>query len=689
MFTVIIAEKEHLDAIHENHLFLEPFLKNREIAFCEWKPQETLFSEMVPSLERTVSRKETWRAIVVCTDEGLHQKNPFDLVDYTPPVREFDHAPMDEPETEEEGGEDLGELDAVPEEVGNRLNDKLIKYLGDLRAAKFAAFEEAKEKPLTRLMTFLCEQPMVSNGRNHAAEDPEFAEYVAESRKKELIRSEIIGTERVECSLPAQVFCVARRTYENPEYDIPTAWNSHEDLQYSKFYDHNLYFDRMRYFVVDLLPKHHRNYAFDYLRFLYALLILAGYDVPQGSIQKERVYALACENNEDALDKVLSEYESKLSATATELEFRIKDIERRGQDHLTDQEANVIFGSKVSIPVTIDRDIKTKDIYADFKAYRLSQNCPADENVVWKNQLAKSKKTIRLLLKQPRRAIKKASADLHELKDADVSKAMMLNEFQLEDIKERTDNEEMAMVETNPMSLTDNTEYEEKMDQHDEEIQGEIGRRMKKGTTVLLGVLGLVFYLIGFVPLFLKNYEGEKTLLGSIGLILVAFGLFFLILLIALFVYRTQMRKKVKGYNNVMQEFETELNEAFTLYSEYLSHACNVMRGYSVLNYRETTEDVGTTEARLLRKHVMDLKRTKAEVDDLFGKHISGKYDTTGADGTIYDYDYLRGVDYEYPLPYNDADRTSITYIQTGNHIELPVRFVKSLTVRREELYDD
>ena len=692
MFTVVIAEKEHLDAIKENHLFLEPFLKSREIAFCEWRPDETEFSEMVPTLEQTVSRVENWRAIVIATDEGLYQKNPFDLVEYKPPAPKikFDYAPMDEPESDEVTGKALKvDLDDVTESTSNLLNEKLVAYLGKQRKAKFAAFEQAKEKPLTRLMTFLCEEPMVSSGRNHADEDPEFEEYLEENRKKHEIREQIRGTQQVECSLPLQIFCIARRTYKNPEYDIPVSWSSHGELQYSKFYDQNLYFDRMRYFVFDLLPKHHRNYTFDYIRFLYAVLILAGHEVPQGAIQKERVYLLCCENDEDALDKMLSAYESKLSATASELEYMIDDRVRKEKERLSDREANLLFGTNIPIPVIIDKEIDAKGIYANPREYHLSEDRPIEEEWVWKEQFQASKKTMRKLLKQPRRALKKASGDLHRLKDADVSRAMMLNEFQLEDVQERTDNEELMMVETDPMNLTDTSQYEKKIEKQDSEIKEEISGRMKKRTILLLSLFTLLLYLGGCVPLFLRNVKGERTLVGSAALILTCFGLMFVLLLAALFIYRKAMRRKIESYNEVMREFDADLNNALTQYSHYLSHAGNVLRGYSVLNYRENTEDTSTTEVRLLRKYVMDLKKTKAEVDDVFGKYITGKYDTTGRGSSTYEYDYLRGTDYEFPLPYTTADRTVITYIETGSRAEVPVRFVKSLTARREELYDE
>ena len=40
MFTVIIAEKEHIDRIREYDVFLKPFADLRRVALCRWEPQE-------------------------------------------------------------------------------------------------------------------------------------------------------------------------------------------------------------------------------------------------------------------------------------------------------------------------------------------------------------------------------------------------------------------------------------------------------------------------------------------------------------------------------------------------------------------------------------------------------------------------------------------------------------------------
>ena len=656
MFTVVIAEKEHLDSIQDNHVFLDPFIDKKNVAFCEWRTDEQTLREAVPKLEETVSRREHWRAVIVCTEDGLKQKNPFDLVDYTAPVRQYDRAPMDEPEGDEVTGKARSmNLDELSEEEGKILDRNLTTYLQKLKRAKFAAFEEAAKNKLTWLVTFLCQPPLVTQGINRASLDPEFNEYLEENAKKQELRRQILNGEKINFTLPDTVYCVAKRTYMNEEYDIPRSWTPHEDLHYSRFFDENMYFDRMRYFVFDILPKNHSNYAFEYIRFLFALLLLAGNEPPTGSIRPERVYNLQCLYDEDGLDELLSRYEARMSATITDLKTRIRDRESKQKERLSDREANSIFCANVAIPVAVDSEIDTRKLLADTKAYRLSGDCPEDEHGVWKGQLQSSKKTLRLLL---------------------------------EDLEEHIQAEELKMVTTPTMNLMNVEEYDKKMQESDEEVCKKIETRMSRKITIALGATVLLLYLIGFLPLVTKNLKISKTMIGSLSMLGIGIGLMVLLLLVTLFFLRRGMRQTVDGFNDVMRGVKKDLDTSLSQYSRYLSSACNVMRGNSVLNYRDQSEDAGTTEVRVMRKHVMDLEKRKAEIQEIFGRFITGKYDLSGVGEDGYELDFYRTKDYEFDLPMKESDIRNIEFIETGNMIRVPVRFVKSMKLQREELYD-
>ena len=43
--------------------------------------------------------------------------------------------------------------------------------------------------------------------------------------------------------------------------------------------------------------------------------------------------------------------------------------------------------------------------------------------------------------------------------------------------------------------------------------------------------------------------------------------------------------------------------------------------------------------------------------------------------------------EYQFDMPYSDVEK-SIVFIQEGNEVTVPIDYLKSVTVEREELYD-
>ena len=87
MFTVVISEQTHLDNIAQYKPFLKPFMEQPGVAFCRWRQNGNNLEEAVPDLFETVARQKSWRAVVVCDEEGIGLQNPFDLVRYQAPER--------------------------------------------------------------------------------------------------------------------------------------------------------------------------------------------------------------------------------------------------------------------------------------------------------------------------------------------------------------------------------------------------------------------------------------------------------------------------------------------------------------------------------------------------------------------------------------------------------------------------
>lgn len=656
MFTVVILEQEYLDSIHEYHAFLKPFLDNSHIAFCRWRLDGQNIMEAVPGLYDKVSRHERWRAIVVCDEEGLQEKNPFDRVAHSDPPR--------------------------PVEMED------AEYFQIRRQARIESYTKAAQKPLVRLMTWLCQAPLVTEGMNDAQDlDPEFGEFLAQARAKELLRGRILDGHIPQITLPAEVICIAKRCFDREEDDIQTSWDPREDIQYSRFYDWNLYFDKMRYLLFDILPKSHRNYTFDHIRFLYALMVLAENEIPMAVLSPNRVYSLYCQNDEDALKRFLGHYDSKLAATREKIAAQIVKLENAEKPRLTDKEAEAIFCSNVTVPVSTVTDFDQSALFIRPKGIGLSTDCPSSEEKKWLSGYQDSRKALGRYLKLPRRALKKTAADLHRLDSVDLDAADALNQFQLEDVADYVGEEELKMVQLRTCDLYDTERFVKDLEAQNERVQSVIERRMTRKWTIILGAVALGLYLAGFVPMFLSNLKAENGTLFSLLFLLVGGCAMAAIALVALVLMCLPLRKAYSDYNGIMDGIVDEVEGSLTEYSRYLSHACNIMRGNSVLNHRQDTQDPDSLKIRILRKHEMDVICVREELHEVFGTFIpKGKVEMDIEES--YRYDFLRPIDMEYPMPYTDAQKTKIEFLQKGNLVEVPVDFIKSMRIRREELHD-
>jgi len=667
MFTVVIAEKEHIDSIGEYDVFLKPLMNEGNFAFCEWRPEETTLSEAVPHLTDVVGRRRDWRVIVLCDERGLNRKNPFEVVEYKAP--EF--VPLLEFNAEEE------------------MYEHRRKYLELVRETKFRAFEQAAQQPLTRLMTHLCQAPLVTRGKNRAAEtDPDFAEYLAENRRKEELREQIINGEKLSISQPGEVICIAKRTCVQPGHDMDHIWKAHEDYNYSRFYDWNLYFDKMRYLVFDILPKDHQDYQLDYIRFLYSLVLLAKHEIPTGVLRPNRVFTLLCENDEDALVKLLALYDAKLAETTTILSEKVNEIRRMERPRLSDQDAKMLFCSNVNIPVTAGKEVSYQDLYADPASVGISTDHPGDEFRDWEYTYQTSRKTLHKILKQPRRAIRSAAADTRRMNQANLDQAAILNEFQADDVRDYTAEEELNMVSVETLDLHDTERYDRQMEASCREIRQEIKTRMTRKTTVTLSLLCIGLYLVGFLPLLFNNLSSRENLKWSAVVIAAGLVLLGLVILITLLAFRSSLRKLYHSYNHLMRGIDEEIHGSLGQYSKYLSHACNVMRGFSVTNYLDRKEDPDALQIRVYEKHMSDIRRIREELRELFGPYVFNLSGAVPETVDAYPYDFSRPVDFPYPVPCTEGMKGQIEFMQPGVTVQVPIRFVKRLAVRREELYD-
>ncbi len=696
MLTVLLAEKEYIDAIRQtNKLFFEPFLDSKDLAFCYWNPSGQNLREAVPELLDIVGRRKDWRVVILnnCTAESMKTRNPFDTVDYSTLASLV--APNSKPASEESWDD---------WEAGWK------SYYEVLEQEKEAVYKRAMEQPLQQLATWLCFRPedfilnevqdtqnahewAIDQLRKDQAKPSdrlevlEKAQYKKELRMKEMIRRDFVGEDYLNIAYPAEIHCITVRTTEKSFFDPDTYWNIRSESEYSAFADRNMYFDKMRFVVFDLLARTHRNFRTDYIRFLASVLIYASNPVPTSAMQARRLYRLETETDERPLCTLVTSYDRKLAATAEVIENEMERIRSEIPSALTDKDAEAFFCTPREISVLLDESCDPEKVITE-KDYGLFFDSPENELHKWNRAYDVSGKALAYITKQRARSVKKSVAQAHyasEINGVDISR---LTPFQIDDIRSYTENAEDEMMDSVPPSFLDSSNYTKRLAEESENVKKVLRRRMKKKTTLILSGICLGLMLICFCPFLLDNGGTTKTFSTAILFTGIMLGVLGAIILVILFFLRSSVLHAVGDYNNEARGVLAEINTSMGLFSKYLGRMSDVRRGYAVQKHAEKNIDEYTQSLHIRKKHLEDIRKKRAYLAEDYQDYLGDSTFCDEAMSRPYDYDFDYRTEYEYPAPFLAADSRRIEFASKGNYVEVPSSYITSIMVRMEGIYE-
>ena len=486
---------------------------------------------------------------------------------------------------------------------------------------------------------------------------------------------------------PTEVHCISTRAAENNYFDPDAFWTIRQESEYSAFADRNMYFDRMRFMVFDILAKTHRNFRTDYICFLASVLIFVSNPVPGSAMQARKLYRLEVETDDAPLCTIATSYDRKLSATYEVIESEMERIRSEIPGELTDKVAQELFCTPKDIAVLLDESCDTEKVFVD-KDYGLSFDCPENEYHKWNRESQVSEKAITYIVKQQTRSVRRSVGQMHassEVSDVNISR---LTQLQIDDVREYTDAAEDEMVASIPPDITDVDRYVERIEIEKEKVKKAISRRMTKKTVFVMSGVCLALYLTGFAPFVFSNFNTVQNVLAAMALCLGTLGALAAIMFVVLFFLRVSVLNAVRGYNNAMHEIMNDIHASMKRFSKYLSAACNVRRGHAIQNYARQNLDEYTKSLRIRKKHQEDIRRRRARLTEDYGDYIG---DRTCCDETMsrpYEYDFDRMTEYTYPAPFLAGDYRQIEFISNGNYVTVPSSYVTRILVRMEEIYE-
>ena len=745
MLTVIIAEKHIIEQYKQNEVLLAPF-DNDELAFCEWNYEAGSIEQMLPDLEDIISLTTNWKAVVV-TDNNKEALNPFDIINYSEHVNKVEKfgfnqyfieschkmfecydlclnnpltrlsVALCEPQYFAELiDSDIYALTESPSalvrfvfkrQIDSVNTRKLVTDLRKFKLEQLSAFVPGKNtedllkaiesRDYSLIFELLSDDKLIdflefSNVGNCATYDAGFWYALIENTKKSQIFDKLKNECHLKKSLPQDVLYLAIRTCDMQIHNSKVVWGNNSESMYSNFVRYNLYNENIRFLVYDLPDEANRNAATESLKFQILLQILALYGNDAFSITKNKVFSVDLEYDRRELNRTLAKLIAKLRATALQVKEESFNISSKKPIELDNRAARLIFETDYKVPVQTEREYDSKNLMAKYNI-GLSRNCPKEEMTYWDEQYYNIKKLFKRFLREPRRAVKKAcTVDFRENnKIADI-RAVGLTENQKEDITIKLEEEELNMVSTATSAIYDTAKYNKEIAEADKNIRRGIEQRMTRKKTLVSGIIAIIAYLIGFLPLIISEFNtvGSFTFsLTIIGIWIAAFGICGFIYL---FVLKKKMINRFKHFNYVMNDICSEIRVSLSGFSKYLSHSCMVMRERSVLDVAVTKETDDMQKVRMLNYNFVKLEQeidryykllmefSDEDVNSLLSQDEMERI-------TPFNYDYTCDDNFNYAV-FTQKTSKNIEYMLKGHYVSVPMICVDKVTLKREELYD-
>ena len=675
MFTVIICNKSVIkDFTKTYQIHLKPFLDNDNYVFCAWNPQGETLEEAVPELQKIVRIKKEWRAVIIADNHtrvlDVYKDNPFDFVDSRRVPKSFDNAEQ---------------ILEYREYVKNATQAALHNPL--MRLSVWLGGSAVRIKPESPGREVLDLEPMSKEYKDYL-EQADISSAALELSMARAYRFDCIS-ERFELSgevynPPKMVLTIAERAVDVSLKEAAFAWNHHTEYDYSTFIEDNLYSNKLRCVIYEMSRVKGEIRENDYFNLLTTVMIIVHNEIHSDVLKFGKVYSVIPIVDDVKMKKLCNEYLFKLGATKNKLDMLRRRRKTELNKTIDDNQAEREFEAEAVVPVVVGQNYDPQNLMCEYDEIGLSTDCPGNEEQYWSNQNKEIRKRFSRFLRQPQRSIEKAvEGEFRAYDTIDDENAKLLTKYQKQDVIFKLLEEEQAMIETSTSKVFNKAEYFRQLDEKDKDIRENIAKRMTRKASILVGVVSLVLFFIGFLPLLFSEFNNLGTGAMSVILISIALASVVTAILLTFFVFRQKLISKFKAFNDNMKSIYQEILDSMGGFSNYLSHACNVKREFSVL---EAIDDETYDYFKIYKKHEIDIDRIMYDITQLFSDYVDESY-VPAEPPVPYEYDFDQPKDYPFDIPYPDTEN-QIDFLQRGNVIMIPVDFIKSIRLKREELYD-
>lgn len=645
MYTVIIQSPETAQLGRDyRRLLFEDFIDRGELDFCTWIKTGDSVDTALPALYDLVAGKREWRAIIVqserdrLTGPESAPNNPFDF---------------------------LENRHQSPYEVSE------------------------SPIPLIRLTQLLggVPEPELAFEPVMLEEDGKATRVVYRPRRsQEAIQEHKRLSEKYQFfeNRPREVLVVStRQPVDNTAQEIAAAWNLRLESESSEFWHRNRYPSLCRFLTCDVVNERHSLYCGSVFKLWCAVLLLALNQVEASSLQAYRLYHLSLEMDRSRLSAAFSGYYAKMEAMLNQLEAAQANRESVESQTLRqapkmEQEVSVTFNAKHS-----------SDLMVDTRPLGLTGDVPREEREYWGERFRRATRALTELLRAPARALDVAADDTRRRGVYPRDQVEILNRYQRSDLEEELEKTYFETLEQRAKLGFDPRRRQKEREVIDQQVRRRIAQRLTRKRALIGGGVCLGCVVLGALPYFIgSGRQGGTALLWSLLVVVLTLAVCGGFGLAELWIQRKEMADAMEDHNRCMHDTVREVQNSAQHYTEYLSALCSYLRGRSYLDQEAALRSSKANEEQLSRGHRRAIAKCCALVRS-WGAALGAAVEPgLGDKPPAFDAAVAPEENLAYRFPTRNQGRR-IPLNQTGESMFSPYDFIRSITLEREELYDD
>ncbi len=672
MYTVIILNKQSSDLLKDYKFLFKPYVDKGIIGFCDWNESGTDVKTSVPDLCDLIKGKKDWRAFIVNTD-SIYGCSDFPMPKETNP---FDYSEYDK--------------NLLPHESEVPII-KLTHIIGGYTSLITKEFEKGFEyyDPEQGENVRIREAELSEDEFNGLSEkyDDITSVYIEKEISEEVkfMQKSMVNKYLFSDIRPTEIDLISTR--KKADHDektvIEESWKNHLEMTSSNFWEVNKYPNNCRFLVYDITNQDNSFYKKELIEFWLTVLTLATNKVAASTLQAYRLYNVHVDVSKEELQKILNNHLNKLNSAYS---FIKEQISLRPESSFGEDEELV---PRQSVPVTIEKN-EAKELFMNFDRIGWAKDYPEDETTFWKIQIKHKKNSLEKYLKTPRRVIDKSANYLKKKAESFRDEHYILDQFQIDDIKETMDNIEFDIISSEVKRAIDKKSIAQDISEIDKKVKKEIGLRMSKKMIIISGIILMLICLGGYLPYLISAGEiGADVFAAGVGIVALVLCVSAIGGIISLILQRRKLVNLMKDFNILMRKVTNDMRSFVGRFETYFTDICTYMKAVSVLDGTKKKSLGIDSVSNILLMHKRAIAAAAGKDNDMIISYDLKRIDEVITNvTTFFDVNHIPRENSLYYFEEN-LEEDDIPINSTGDTVTAPYKFIEKLWVEREDVYDE